>query len=70
MAEPVLNRPCIVPGVGQCIAACMAKHVDVDLERQARAAADTFYKAVDGVRRERAAAFASPLPAITSPSGP
>jgi hypothetical protein len=35
MAEPILNRPRIMPRIGQRVTAGVPKHVDVNLEREA-----------------------------------
>ena len=40
MAQPVLNCPCIMPRIGQRVAAGVLQHVDVNLEWEARALAD------------------------------
>jgi hypothetical protein len=57
MAEPVLNAPRVMSGISQGVPASMAKHMSVNREREASALADALDQTVDGIRRERAAAF-------------
>jgi hypothetical protein len=57
VAEPILNAPRVVAGIGQGIAAGMAQHVGMDGEGKTGAHADALDQAVDGVGRERPAAF-------------
>jgi hypothetical protein len=40
MSEPVLNCPRVMPCIGQCVAAGVPQHVDVNLEREAGPLAD------------------------------
>ena len=57
MAQPVLNCPCIMPRIGQRVAAGVPQHVDVNLEWKAGALADALDQAIDGIRGERSAAL-------------
>src|SRR5262249_44578657 len=57
MAEPVLDQPRVMPGVGYGIAAGVAQHMGVDPKRQLGPLADGLHKAIDGVSRERPAAL-------------
>ena len=57
MAEPILDGPRVVSGVRQGVAAAVAEHVGMHREIEASALANAFYQAIDGVRRERAAAL-------------
>jgi hypothetical protein len=61
MAEPVLDQPCVVAGVGQGIAAGVAKHVGVDPKRQLGAHANGLHEAVDGVSRKWTGANSKPF---------
>jgi hypothetical protein len=49
VTEPVLNRPRIMTRIGQRIAAAVAKHVGMNLERHSGALADALNKAIDSV---------------------
>ena len=57
MAEPVLDQPRVMAGIGQGVAAGVAQHVGMDPERQLGPIANGFHEAVDSVRCKRAAAF-------------
>src|SRR6516164_8203907 len=57
MAEPVLDQPRVMAGVGQGVAASVAQHVSMDPERQLGALANGLHEAVDGVSGKRAAAL-------------
>src|SRR5215469_7253472 len=57
MAEPVLDQPRVVAGIGQGVAAGVAQHVSMDSERQLGARANGLHEAVDGVSGKRAAAL-------------
>jgi hypothetical protein len=56
VAEPVLNAPRVVVGIGQGVAPGVAQHASVDRKGEAGARADALDVAVDGIGRERAAA--------------
>ena len=56
MAEPVLDQSRVVAGIGQGIAAGVAKHVGVDPERQLGARANGFHETINGVSRKWTAA--------------
>ena len=47
MAEPVLDQPRIMAGIGQGIAAGVAQHVGMDPEGQLRALANGLHEAVE-----------------------
>jgi len=49
MAQPILNRPRVVPFVSQRVAAGVAQHVNVNLERKTGALTDALHQAVDRV---------------------
>ena len=57
MAEPVLDQPRVMAGIGQGVAAGVAQHVGVDPKRQLGALANGLHEAVDGVSRKWAAAL-------------
>src|SRR6516164_2520591 len=57
MAQPVLNCPCIMPRIGQRVAAGVPQHVDVNLEWKAGALADALDQATDGISGERRTAL-------------
>ena len=57
MAKPILQRPRIMPRIGQGIAARMPKHVTVNREGKARTLADPLDQPINGVGRERTAAL-------------
>ena len=57
MAEPVLDQPRVMAGIGQGIAAGVAQHVGMDPEGQLRALANGLHEAVDRVSGKWAAAF-------------
>jgi hypothetical protein len=58
VTEPILQRPGIMAGVRQGVAAGVADHVAVDRESKAGALTDALDKPIDGVRCERAVALA------------
>jgi hypothetical protein len=55
MAKPILNCPCVVAGIRQCIAAVVPQHVDMRREIETGALANTFNQPNNRVRRERSA---------------
>ena len=55
MTQPMLNSPCIVTGVRQCVAAAVPQHVCMHREVGAGTLADSLDKPIDGVRGERSA---------------
>ena len=58
MAKPILNGPCVVPGIGKGITARMAEHVEMHMTvREAGLHGDALQLSVNGVRREWAATF-------------
>src|SRR6516225_1212399 len=57
MAEPVLDQPRVMAGIGQGVAAGVAQHVGMDPKRQLGALANGLHEAVDGVSRKWTAAF-------------
>jgi hypothetical protein len=57
MAEPVLDQPRVVAGIGHGIAAGVAQHVGVDPKGQLGPIADGLHEAIDGVSRKGAAAL-------------
>jgi hypothetical protein len=57
MAKPILDGPRIMAGVRQSEAACVAAHVAMDREADRGLGGQTLYMAVQGLRRERRAAF-------------
>ena|SRR6476660_4895874 len=57
MAKPILQRPRIMPRIGQGIAARMPKHVTVNREGKACTLADPLDQPINGVGRERTAAL-------------
>jgi hypothetical protein len=57
MAEPILDRPGIVAGVCQRIAAPVAQHVRMHQEVEAGALPDALDQPVRGIRREWSAAL-------------
>jgi hypothetical protein len=57
MAEPVLDQPRVVAGIGHGIAAGVAQHVGVDPKRQLGALANGFHEAINGVSRKWTAAL-------------
>ena len=57
MTQPILNSPCIVTGVRQCVAAAVPQHVCMHREVGAGALANSLDKPIDGVRGERSAAL-------------
>jgi hypothetical protein len=57
MTQPILNSPCIVSGVRQCVAAAVPQHVRMHREVGAGTLADSLDKPIDGVRGERSAAL-------------
>jgi hypothetical protein len=57
MAKPILERPRIMPRIGQGIAAGMPEHVTVNQEGKAGALTDALYQPIDGVWCEWAAPF-------------
>jgi hypothetical protein len=58
VAEPVLNSPRVVAGVRQSVAAAVAEHVGMCIEREASALANALDEAINGIGRERAAPLA------------
>ena len=50
MTQPILNSPCIVTGVRQCVAAAVPQHVCMHREVGAGALAESLDKPIDGVR--------------------
>ncbi len=59
MTKPILNSARVVARIRQRVAAAVAKHVGMNLERKAGALAYSFDKPVNSVRRERAATLRS-----------
>jgi len=57
MAEPVLDQPRVVAGIGQGVAAGAAQHVGMDPERQLGALANCFDEPINGVSRKLTAAL-------------
>jgi hypothetical protein len=57
MAEPILNRPRIMAGIGQGIAAAVAQHMRVNRNRQRSTLANALDLPVDGVGGEWSAAL-------------
>src|SRR6516164_9165443 len=57
MAEPVLDQPRVMAGIGQGVTAGVAQHMSMDSKRQLGARANGFHEAVDGVSGKRAAAL-------------
>src|SRR5215471_17256076 len=57
MAEPDLDQPRVMAGIGQGVAAGVAQHVGMDPERQLGARANGLHEAVDCVSRKWAAAL-------------
>ena len=57
MTKPILNCSCVMPGVGQRVAAGVPQHVDVNLKREARTLADALDQAIDSVGGEWGAAL-------------
>ena len=55
MAEPVLQRPRIMPCIRQSVAAGMPEHVAVNREGKAGTLANALDQPINGVGRERAA---------------
>ena len=55
MAQPILQRPCIMPCIRQSVAASMPEHVAVNRESEAGTLANALYQPIDRVGRERAA---------------
>jgi len=55
VAEPILQRPRIMPCIRQSVAAGMPEHVTVNREGESRALANAFDHPIDSVRCERAA---------------
>jgi hypothetical protein len=55
VSEPPLNRPGIMPPVGQRVAARMAKHVGVDHEGHAGPLAEALDQGMEALRRHRRA---------------
>lgn len=52
MAQPVLKRSRIVPGIGLCVAAGMPQHMDVNQEVEAGALPNAFNQPINSIRRE------------------
>jgi hypothetical protein len=57
MAEPVLDQPGVVAGIGHGIAAGVAQHVRMDPKRQLGARPNGFHEAINGVSRKWTAAL-------------
>jgi hypothetical protein len=57
MAEPVLDQPRVVAGIGQGVAAGVAQHVGVDPKRQLGPIANGFHEAINCVSRKWTAAL-------------
>ena len=57
MAEPVLDQPRVMAGIGQGVAAGVAQHVGMDPEPQLGARANGFHEAINGVSRKWTAAL-------------
>ena len=57
MAEPIVNAPRVVAGVGQGVAASVPEHVGVSRKGEAGAPADAFDQPIDGVGRKGAPAL-------------
>src|ERR1700760_3968596 len=57
VAKPILDRPRIMPRIGQSEAAGVAEHVGVYLVVKSCALANALDKPIDGVRRERSTAL-------------
>src|SRR6516165_10163906 len=57
MAEPVLDQPRVMAGIGQGVAAGVAQLVSMDPERQLGALANGFHEAINGVSRKWTAAL-------------
>ena len=53
VAEVVLDRSCVMAGIGKGVAAGVAKHVDVNLEADRGLVTKPLDVAVQGCRRER-----------------
>jgi hypothetical protein len=49
MTQPILNSPCIVSGVGQCVAAAVPQHVCMHREVGAGTLADSLDKPIEDV---------------------
>jgi hypothetical protein len=56
-AEPILDASRVVAGIGERVAAGMPKHMGMDGEGEAGALADALDEPIDGIGRERVAAF-------------
>src|SRR6516164_3593851 len=57
MAEPVLDQPRVMAGIGQGVAAGVAQHVSMDAKWELGARANGLHEAVDGVSRKWTPAF-------------
>ena len=57
MAKPILDRPRIVPCIGQGVAAAVTEHVAMHREIEASTLANAFDVPINRVRREWSAAF-------------